>query len=377
MFLVSDQHNTNASKRLRILDPVMRLGRERGLDVLTLEELWAPQRTFERHTLERARVLYLHFLDFNLDSHAMMQEAIAAAQTCGVRVVADTDDAYFMPADHGPFDAALEPHLKCMRALAEQADLITVTCEPLADEMAALGRPVRVVPNWVSEDEFKPRPRHHGQLGRRGRLRVGFAGGPTHLLDLAAVLPAIGQLQRTHDFDFVLFGLFDRDMRATVERARTLTAKQAADPRLSAFSAFARALTGVHYTHHPSVPQAEFARALSALDLDIALCPLLDTAFNRCRSGVKFYQYAAVGTATLASDVAPYRGECEPLCGDTQAAWESALGRLLDNGPLREATLEAQQRYWRTHRTWSTVGPRFAEALLAPVAEQSDGGAAA
>lgn len=323
--------------------------------------------TFERDVFMRVRVLFLHFLDFNRRSEGMIRKALDLAQQCRVRVVADTDDAYFMPADHGPFDAALQPHLPVMRELAGCADLITVTCDRLAEEMAFLGRPRRVIPNWVDRDEYQPRE------CQGSRLRVGFAGGPTHLLDLAAILPAIADVQRIRDFELVLFGLYDRDMHATVARVRTLTARQAADPRIADFATFAKALSGVRFTHQPSVPQADFPRVLSQLDLDIGMCPLLDTPFNRCRSGVKFYQYAAVGTTTLASDVAPYRGECHLLCDHNRGSWRAALTRLIDDAEWREAALQTQQGYWRKHRTWSAVSPRYEGALLGRAVTDGDG----
>jgi tetratricopeptide (TPR) repeat protein len=41
--------------------------------------------------------------------------------------------------------------------------------------------------------------------------------------------------------------------------------------------------------------------------LDIGLCPNLRTAFNRCRSDIKFLEYAAFGVVAVCSDIEPYR----------------------------------------------------------------------
>ena len=75
---------------------------------------------------------------------------------------------------------------------------------------------------------------------------------------------------------------------------------------------------------------------------DVGLAPLADTAFNRCKSAIKTLDYAALGLAVVASDVAAYRGSLadgpggmlarEPprrlVCGAEQAGagWGAAAG---------------------------------------------------
>ena len=42
-------------------------------------------------------------------------------------------------------------------------------------------------------------------------------------------------------------------------------------------------------------------------ELDVGIAPLKDTAFNRCRSDVKFLEYAVSGVTPVLSDLEPYR----------------------------------------------------------------------
>jgi hypothetical protein len=195
---------------------------------------------------------------------------------------------------------------------------------------------------------------------------VGWSGGPTHVDDLAAFLPAMERLQRLAPVDFVLLGMFDRNIDETVARARkTSRAERAKNPQVAAFGRMADALKGVTYQHFPSVPFAQFPARLAELDLDIGVCPVLDTAFNRCRSGVKFYQYAGADTVTVASDVPCYRGECSLLVQNTPEAWVQQLEPLVRDAALRSQVLEAQRAWVQQHRTWTVGVPLYANLFTA------------
>lgn len=357
MLLISEQHSGSACKHVRIFEPALRLGRECGLRVVSLERLDARPRDQAR-LLSEAKVVFLHLLDLNEASADRMRQVIRSARAFGVRVVIDTDDDYFAPADYGPFDAELERHVPIMRELIPLADTVSVTGPVLRQTLIGPCRDVRILPNWVDSEAARPR------AGRAERLRIGFCGGPTHLRDLALVLPAIARLQARRDFDFVLFGLFDRDIHQSVSRAQQLDRKQAAHPKVEAFATFARSLSGVRYAHHPGVPYPQFLDRLRELDLDIGLCPVLDTHFNCCRSAIKYYQYAAVGTMTVASDVGPYRGECTALCDNTVDAWERTLATLIDDAELRLEHLRQQRVFWQAQRSWSAASAGYRATLL-------------
>jgi glycosyltransferase involved in cell wall biosynthesis len=73
---------------------------------------------------------------------------------------------------------------------------------------------------------------------------------------------------------------------------------------------------------------------------DIAIAPLADTPFNRCKSAIKALDYAALGLPVLASDRAVYRGTLADgpggrLVPDTENAWFVALARLVRDARFR------------------------------------------
>ena len=73
---------------------------------------------------------------------------------------------------------------------------------------------------------------------------------------------------------------------------------------------------------------------------DIAIAPLADTPFNRCKSAIKTLDYAALGLPVLASDRAVYRGTLADgpggrLVPDDENAWFVALASLVRDARLR------------------------------------------
>ena len=97
-------------------------------------------------------------------------------------------------------------------------------------------------------------------------------------------------------------------------------------------------------------------------DWDIGACPLGSTEFDRCKSALKFYEYAAAGTLTVASDVEPYRDEVSLLASDTDG-WVETLERYLTHPERRAAETEAQRHWVMEHRTIQALVPRWRDAL--------------
>ena len=94
-------------------------------------------------------------------------------------------------------------------------------------------------------------------------------------------------------------------------------------------------------TPHAGRSYAGFVHWLqSAGTWDIGLAPLADTPFNACKSAIKVLDYAALGLASLASDVPAYQGSLADgpggmLVPNSTAAWHDALSRLIRDAPWR------------------------------------------
>jgi tetratricopeptide (TPR) repeat protein len=88
--------------------------------------------------------------------------------------------------------------------------------------------------------------------------------------------------------------------------------------------------------------------------LDIGLAPLLPSAYNRCRSAVKFLEYASRGVPGLYADLEPYRETVEAgktgLLYRNQQEFMQALDRLTTDALLRRRIREQAHAYVSQHR---------------------------
>jgi len=122
------------------------------------------------------------------------------------------------------------------------------------------------------------------------------------------ILDVIRDLQKEIDFDFTIFGLsptkWDEhidDLRKKHSEQVNNTPNSKPNDWYSKTIKLADSLKTLKWTHQPFVPLSEYNQTLCKLNLDIGLCPLVDNRFNRCKSAIKFYEYAMVGTCTMAS----------------------------------------------------------------------------
>jgi processive 1,2-diacylglycerol beta-glucosyltransferase len=349
--LYSGQIADNPSKSIRILEPLHRLTAAGLVETGRIEDA-------DGGVLTGCDILFLHLVDLNAGSAAVLVPKLNQALSSGAALICDTDDPYFIPADGCGFEDRLAPHHEQMKGLLSSCHLLTVTTPALKEALQIYARSVAVIPNLI---DLKGAPRVQGG---HEHVRIGWCGGPTHTDDLTFFLPVVAKLQARVPVDFVIFGMFDENFEETVAQARKVPAsRRKSDPALAAFGWMAEALGGVKYRHFPSVPFGEFPRKLAELSFDIGVCPLLDTPFNRCRSAVKFYQYAAAGIVTVASDGIPYRGECSLLAQNSVDSWVEQLSPLIEDPVRRRSELARQRAFVRANRSWEVGLPLYLEVF--------------
>lgn len=156
---------------------------------------------------------------------------------------------------------------------------------------------------------FPPIPREDG------RIRIGFAGS----------------VDRTADIDQLLSGALRTIVRSYPQQVTV--------EFFGAAPAIAREL-GLRCLPFCESYE-EYVQTMRSRRWDIALAPMPDTPFGRCKHYNKYIEYASYGIPTVFSDVFPYRwavrdGENGLLCENTEEAWTAALRRLIEDPTLRE-----------------------------------------
>jgi glycosyltransferase involved in cell wall biosynthesis len=149
----------------------------------------------------------------------------------------------------------------------------------------------------------------------RDRLRVGWIGAGQHKGDLDQIAEVVRLL--AEEVDWVFMGMSTEEIT----------------PHLKEF--------------HKFVSIADYPKKMSELELDIAIAPLEDNAFNSCKSNLRLLEYGAMGWPVVCSNVFPYRADDPPVmrCPNETQAWVDALRTLMADRELR-LRMGAQLHEW-------------------------------
>ncbi len=216
-----------------------------------------------------------------------------------IKIVQMVDDLFGAVPDKHPSRQfqAREGHQRMMRALI-QSDRMVVTTQPLVDYYGKYVSDVHIVPNSLAEQWqglYKtPTPRK--------KLRVGWVGAAQHRGDLELITDVVREL--ASEVDWVFMGMCTDDIK----------------PYVKEFYAF--------------VGIAEYPKKMASLDLDIAIAPLEDNIFNRCKSNLRLLEYGAMGWPVVCSDVYPYQTNQPPVlhAKNSKEDWIANIRSLYDFG---------------------------------------------
>ena len=247
----------------------------------------------------------------------------------GVPWVFEIDDKLWdLPNDHTDHRID-EVTLDSMRRIAAGAVCVTTSTHSLtAQARIAFGASVETIPNALDEGIWCTplAPEWIDRICREQGLNPGkkyllYMGARSHAKDLELVAPAMERILRRFP-DLCLLqigGGFSLPGACMIEAP-----KQYSYPE---FVAWFRAVCS------PCI---------------LAIAPLRDNDFNRCKSDIKFLDYALAGVPAVFSRVGPYSEVIEDgvtglLCDNTISDWEFAIERLLSSELLRKQLACAAQ----------------------------------
>lgn len=208
------------------------------------------------------------------------------------------------------------------------ADVVTVSTEQLKQVVQQFSDRVHVVPNALDAKLWRldapMAPRHEGPV------RIGYYGTPTHDRDLELVASVMRRLQKEFGsaIDVEIIGAFS---------GRMAPFGKSVQPPDSAYPEFVEWLLD----HHA---------------WDIGLIPLVDDRFNSSKSNLKFLEFAALGAATVVSDVSAYRGVARDgenclVVGPDAKDWYRAIRRLIVDRDVRRRLAEQVRADVQSYRT--------------------------
>lgn len=275
------------------------------------------------------------------------------------RVIVDIDDNYLdVDLSNPEYKAYERGKMKraTVSALFSLADALTVSTEPLKErlqrhlkEVHGIDKPIYVIPNYndINDWNFTPAKKS------KKEVIIGYTGSVSHDDDLKLVLPSIKKMMEKYTYvRFQLLGLVRK------EKIGDFFGKWS-DELLSRVD-----MVGATEVFN------EYPEWLSKRPWDIGIAPLVDTAFTRCKSHIKWMEYSMYKIPTIASRVYPYFMELEGkdtiideetglLCTPTE--WETKLERLIVDRDLRERL--GENAYNFVKNTWQYKDSKIAETF--------------
>jgi glycosyltransferase involved in cell wall biosynthesis len=272
----------------------------------------------------------------------------------GTRVIWDFDDDLWAVDPSNPARFVSNVFKDQYEGMIKEADAITTPSPILAKKVKKYfpKKKVIIVPNAIDFNDYRERP--HGDHP----LLIGYMGAASHWKDLQLVGKVLEKLHEKYDFDFKIYGMTGEPLEAVMYQYSMLLKSNLMTEQNDYYRealGFYDQMKNLKADHTPFYPPALHPSVLSAVDFDIGICPLEDNEFNRGKSCIKFYEYAAVGTPCLASDVEPYKQEVTYRAKNTFDDWYKKLEKLIVDKEFREKLGKEQQAWVKENRSIEKV----------------------
>ena len=207
----------------------------------------------------------------------------------------------------------LETAEKCLR----EVDAITVTTEELKKFYLQYNDNVYVLPNCLNLDIWKP-----VKMEKDGRLRITWHGGCSHYMDLLSIKDSLTHI--AGKYDHVKYVICGHEFKGIFKDVRE-----------------------DQYEFHYWVPTIAHPYKQALLNADIAVIPLKDDLFNRCKSAIKWVEYSSLKIPSVVVNIPPYSPEVEHgktgLLYNNNEEFEEHLEMLI-NYPMARADIGASAR---------------------------------
>lgn len=277
--------------------------------------LLKPFSLMTQHEVIRCEGISSEVFDYNFDVVVFnrilpivkQKEFIKELRKRGTYVICDIDDYWILNSGHVSKKASDSFRKQSIEALM-YSDEVWVTNQHLANYVEKLNDHYYLIPNALDPNEPQWQPK------KEYGTRIGWAGGVTHFEDLMLTKDA------WVDVKPVICGFTDNN------EWRRLADKFEAD--------YINALDVYNY-------------GLLYETFDIAIAPLVDNKFNKCKSNLKIIEAGMKGLPILAQNIHPYIDRCEGviLVDDWSDAINKARQLTVDNikelgGACREYVLK-------------------------------------
>jgi len=204
-----------------------------------------------------------------------------------------------------------------IRLMARNADLIIVSTEELKKRMLVFNQNIKVIPNFLSIDYISSRRNKFSN--DKNKVVIGYAGTFSHQRDFQMIKLPLMQILKKYEnkvFLEIIGVLSDKETLRTLPNTKVI--------ELGEKSRYDRYWNWM----------------CNNIYWDIGIAPLKEDKFTRCKSDIKYLDYAALGIAGVYSVHPAYSKTIIPdvngiLVENTCDAWFNGLEKLITNAELR------------------------------------------
>ena len=201
----------------------------------------------------------------------------------GAKIVWDFDDSFWDIPEGSPVKELFGgPSIDALEDSLLMADRVTVSTKHLAE--VAVGHCPFLAGNiTVLENLIWSAP--YFRNGRAENLtKILWTGSHTHIVDIGPVYAVAEYVAATPNHVLIMYGFIPDDLK-----------------------------NAPNVIHVPWGAKKNYESILSLIAPDVALLPLADNQFNRCKSAIKFFECAMAGALCIASDIPPFADVVEDL----------------------------------------------------------------
>lgn len=247
----------------------------------------------------------------------MIDRIVEHSNKHNMKIVYDLDDYLLeLPKDHPEF-LIYKPLSEAVFNWLLVADDVWVSTKALMVHLKNINSRVHLVPNYLDDYVWSNPKKNDVKKITDCPVRLLYMGTQTHQADFELVTNVLRRLKEEFgpNIEIFVIGISAADLNNS-----WCQVLNPPDNVGAVYPAFANWLAETNC-------------------FDIGIAPLVDNTFNRCKSPIKFFDYSAIGLATVASDIGVYDqiqdGENGVLAKNTEDSWYHSLRKLITDEEFR------------------------------------------
>lgn len=226
---------------------------------------------------------------------------------------------------------------KCT-GLIKECKAINVSTAPLAAAVRNFtGVDAYVCPNLIDLNVY------NGGVIRKERIRILWAGSGCHPKDLDMIVHPLVQIMEEEDVEVYFFGDLPKDFSYWQRVQGTNMASMMPTNRW-----------GNKLWYQQPCNLAQYVPNLYAISADIALCPLVGTNFDVCKSNIKWLECSMTNSACICTDCPAFSCVEDGVTGRKikNYEWYDAIKELIHNHALRDGIVKNAKSCIREEWSW-------------------------